>query len=228
MKFKSQIATQVSGSVGGTTFSHNRGGLYMRARSIPVNPASPLQTVVRNAFTTLVNNWTSVLTGAQRNDWSVYATNTPVIDKLGDPITLTGQQMYIRNNTPRIQAAFSPVNDAPTTFNLGDFTAPTYTAQAAADTITVAFTSADAWDDEDDSAMLIFASRPQNPSVIFFKGPYRFAGSIDGDSVTPPTNPAVLTAPFALTAGQIVHMKASVMRADGRLSTPFRGFGVAV
>ena len=38
MLFKSAAFTQASGSVGGLTFAHNRGGMYTRARSIPVNP----------------------------------------------------------------------------------------------------------------------------------------------------------------------------------------------
>ena len=40
----------ISGSVGGTVFSRNKGGAYMRNRSIPVNPQSAAQVVVRAAM----------------------------------------------------------------------------------------------------------------------------------------------------------------------------------
>lgn len=227
MKFKSQLVTQVSGSIGGTTFSHNRGGLYQRARAIPTDPATALQTTLRGIFTSLVNNWTDVLTPGQRDQWTVYATNTPVIDKLGDPITLTGQQMYIRSNTPRVQAADASVQTGPVIFNLGDFTPPTFAATAAANTVDVTFTDTDAWANEDDSDMLVYISRPQNPSINFFKGPYQFAAKIEGDGITPPVTPAVIAAPFPLAVGQRVFVKVSVTRVDGRLSTPFRQFATA-
>ncbi|KKM06452.1 hypothetical protein LCGC14_1743870, partial [marine sediment metagenome] len=48
MLFKSGLITQGSGSIGGLTASHNRGGMYFRARTIPTNPATSFQTVVRN------------------------------------------------------------------------------------------------------------------------------------------------------------------------------------
>jgi len=43
MKFKSPILSQASGSIAGITFSHNRGGMYVRARAVPTNPGSPQQ-----------------------------------------------------------------------------------------------------------------------------------------------------------------------------------------
>ena len=50
MKFTSQVYTQASGSVGGLTYSHNRSGMYTRARSTPTDPASTLQLERRSNF----------------------------------------------------------------------------------------------------------------------------------------------------------------------------------
>ena len=50
---------------------------------------------------------------------------------------------------------------------------------------------------------------------------------ISGDGTTPPTSPAAIGLPFACVAGQKLFAKAVLSRADGRLSSPFRGSGVA-
>ena len=51
MKFKGMIGSMFSGSSGGVTASHNRGGYYLRQRVVPSDPASTLQLKVRSAMT---------------------------------------------------------------------------------------------------------------------------------------------------------------------------------
>jgi hypothetical protein len=75
--------------------------------------------------------------------------------------------------------------------------------------------------------MVIFTSRPMSPAINYFKGPYRFAGLIEGDSITPPTSPANVTSPWALEVDQKVFVRAAVLRADGRYSADFRSGGLA-
>lgn len=227
MKYKSQIVTQASGSVGGTTYSHNASGLYQRARSIPVNPNSPQQAAVRGFQSQLSNHWVNTLSVAQRAAWDTYAQNVLIPNTLGDPVNIGGIAQYIRSNVPRLQAALARVDTAPTIFDLGEFTNPTISAvDAAADEVDVGFTNTDDWAGEVGSAMLVLASRPQNSSVNFFKGPYRFAGLIAG-AVVPPTSPATLALPFPVVAGQRVFFQFRVSRVDGRLSGTFRNFGTA-
>lgn len=223
MKFKSQIITQASGSIGGITASHNRGGMYFRARSIPTNPGTSFQTAVRNIMTSLVTYWTETLTAAQRTSWNVYAANVPRLDTLGESRLITGQQTFISYNTPRIQAGLPQVDDGPTIYDRGDFdNTLTVNASASTDDVVVTFDNGLTWANEDDAALLVYSSMPQNASVNYFKGPYRFAGKVDGDSVTPPTSPAAISSPYALTAGQKVFSKLSISYADGRLTSPFR------
>lgn len=227
MKFKSALVTQVSGSVGGMTGSHNKGGMYFRARSIPTNPQSAFQVAIRNAMAGLVVDWSAVLSAAQRAAWDTYAANVPVVNALGDTINLSGQQQYIRSNVPRAQAGLTAIDDAPTAFNLGEFTDPSFSIDTANDEVDVTFDNTDAWANEDDSSMIVFASRPQSAGINFFKGPYRLAGTIDGNSTTAPTSPAAIALPFPITAGNKIFFQVRVSRADGRLSSPFRGVSLA-
>lgn len=224
--FKSALITQASGSVFGMTFSRNKGGNYIRQRQIPVNPNSPQQQAVRGIVGDLSNLWVNTLTAAQRTAWTDYAANVPLVNKLGDPNTVPALSMYVRSNTPRVQAGQARVDDGPTDFTLGGFTNPSFGVDAANDEVDVSFTNTDAWANETGSFALVYASRPQNASIDFFKGPYRLAGVIAGDDVTAPTSPAAIALPFAVVAGQKVFFKFSVSRLDGRLSQVFRGFGI--
>lgn len=226
MLFRPLLGTDLSGSVGGITASHNRGGAYFRNRAIPVNPNTVQQQLVRGILATLTSRWNDNLTAIQRAAWDLYAVNVPLTGPLGESRNVGGLPMYIRSNVPRIQVALPRVDDAPIIFNLGDFTTPTFdTLVAGVDTYNVNFTIGDAWVSEDDAAMLLFSSRPQNATINFFNGPYRFDAPILGDLGAPPASPVVTAASFPFGVGNRVFFKASVTRADGRLSSSFRSFG---
>jgi hypothetical protein len=224
MLIKSAILTQGSGSVGGMTLSHNAGGLYLRARTIPTDPGSVFQTVVRDAMSLLTTRWSNDLTQTQRDAWDVYGANVPVTNPLGDPINLSGISHYTRSNIPRVQAGLDTVDDGPTVFTLAPQEAVLYTASEATQLISAAYLDGRSWASETGSAMLLFASRPQQPSINFFKGPYRLAGIIAGLTGTPPLTPQDVPAPFPFVDGHRIFMQARMSLVDGRLSSPFRGF----
>ena len=92
MKF---LGAPSSGSIAGTTSSHNRAGQYTRNRRSPVQPVgSGRKAIVRANFGAASSGW-AALTAAQQASWNNYASLYPVTDALGQSITLTGQQMYI-------------------------------------------------------------------------------------------------------------------------------------
>lgn len=216
---------RVSGKLGGYVFSRNKGGDYARAWVNPTNPNTPQQQTIRSAINQLTARWNDVLTAVQRTAWETYAAAVPVLNRFGTPINITGQAHYNRSNVPRIQVlgAAKIVDAAPTVFNLGEYTAPVIT-QTATSTCSVAFNESDEWIDEDDSAMLLYASREKNPTVNYFKGPYRLvADQIDGNSTTPPTTPHTGTTPFPVADSNRIFYFARVTRADGRLSAAWRG-----
>jgi hypothetical protein len=223
MKFTPLLGADLSGSIGAVTASHNRGGAYFRTKAIPVDPGTSFQTVIRGYMSTLTSAWNNVLTAAQRAAWDNYALQVPLNDPLGNPRNVGGVGMYVRSNVPRLQAGEPQVNAAPTVFNLGEYTQPVMAAPSVAtQDVAFAFTNTDDWANEDDAAMLFLVSRGLNPSVNYHKGPYRFAGLVQGDSVTPPTSPVTITLPFVVTLGQKVFAEVKVTRADGRLSAKFR------
>lgn len=223
MLFTSPVIAEASGSIAGITMSRNKGGNYMRARSIPTNPNTSLQQAVRAAMSQLTVLWQDTLTVAQRAAWATYAENVPLLNPLGQARNVTALNMYVRSNISRIQAGEPRVDDGPTTFNLGEYTSPSFAIDTASDEVDVTFTDTDTWANEDDAAMLVYGSTPKDPTIEYFKGPYQLLGVIQGDSTTAPTSPAAIALPQAIVAGQRAFFRAIVSRADGRLSSDFRG-----
>jgi hypothetical protein len=227
--FKSQVLTQASGSVGGLTYTRARGGLVMRARAVPTDPNTGRQGAARAALTGAVTSWLEDLTDGVRANWNLYAANVPTTNRLGDQIFLSGQNMYVRSATvkdqlsTRLGITSGAGLNAPTVFDLGTFTTPTFAADASSG-ITVTYNASDVWYEETDAAMLIFMGKPCNPTRNYFRGPYSLIGAIEGD-------PGGTGVPFVISAancaargyplniGQCVNLSVAVLRADNRYST---------
>lgn len=228
MLIKSALVTQASGSVGGVTASRNRSGMYMRARAIPVNPNTGQQQAVRSLMASLSVVWQSVLTPAQRTGWETYATNTPLINRLGASIHVSGLNMYIRTNLPRLQAVANRIDNAPTLYNLSALTAPTIgSATASTGIVVLNITNSDTWATALGGHLLVSIGRPQNPTINYFRGPYQYAGRING-SVVPPSASQNITSPFPFAAGRKIFVRCVAATADGRLSAEWQGGIVSV
>lgn len=102
-----------SGSIAGTVHSHNRAGQYTRNRRSPVQPiGTGRRAFIRAAFGGASSGW-SGLTDDQRAAWAGFAALYPVTDSLGQSITLTGHQMYVRCNVGLANAGQSPTATPP-------------------------------------------------------------------------------------------------------------------
>lgn len=223
MKFTSPIISAGSGSQGGSTYSHNRYGMYIRNRAVPVNPDSPRQDAIRTVFSDLAQHWRNSLTANQRLSWDTYAANVSVKDKLGNDIYLTGFNHYLRSNVAILQAGLTRVDDGPTIFTLADCdTGVIVTASEATQLLSVAFTDTLDLYDEDGAALLVSSGMGVNITINFYNSPFRFADAIEGDSMTPPTSPVTITSPFFIQEGEKVFIRCRIVRADARLSNFFR------
>lgn len=236
MKILSQLITKASGSIGGLTASHAKGGgMYLRGRGNPINPNTARQTAVRAAMTELVTRWTEDLTPAQREAWALYASNVPTINPLGESILLSGQNWYIACNVARIQsedplyapldglnAANPVIDDAPVIFDRGSFTAPSLNGISVATGVSVTISDADDWANETGSFALVYLSRPRNTSRIGAHVPYRLLGAFIGDDALPPAATqtfAMVDPTYVYASGQLGRIKTVVTRVDGRTST---------
>jgi len=114
MKF---LGPPSSGSIAGTTSSHNRAGQYTRNRRTPVNNPTARRTAVRSAFGGASSAW-SALTPTLQASWVAAADSHPITDALGQSITLTGHQLFISCTTASVNAGGPVLSTPPPTFSV--------------------------------------------------------------------------------------------------------------
>lgn len=212
-----------SGSLRSDTFSRNRFGQYIRNKSIPVNPNTDRQGLVRSSFAFLTNRWSQDLTQVARDAWDLYGSSVVMKNRLGQDVFLTGFNHFLRSNTIRKMRAGALKDNGPTVFELPDQD-PLFaiTCSEAAQTFSIVYDDTLDWDNETDGYLWVFQGSPQNPQRNFFGGPWRFLGQVDGVTGAPVASPLAADAVFAIAEGQRQWCYARIGRADGRLSEPFR------
>jgi len=215
--------TQMAGSIAGNVFARNRYGNYVRARTKPTNPNTARQQVIRAALAQLTTRWSDTLTAAQRAAWDLYAANVAMLNRLGESTYLSGYNHYIRSNVPILRLGGTIVDAGPTTFEL-PAQDPTLavTASEATQQLTVAFDDTMDFDNETGGYLMLAQGSPQNPQRNFFAGPYRIYAAVIGVTGSPVASPSVSVGGFAIAEGQHQWITARIIRADGRLSEPFR------
>jgi len=216
----SEAINDARGSAGGTVFSRNRFGAYMRARTAPINPNSPSQISSRQLLNTMATYWRDTLSQANRDGWDLYAENTDWLNKIGQTVNLTGLNHYCRANRIRLAAGESAVHTYPTAYGLPNQEELwTLAVDSTTGLATITFTFAA---DVDDQVYQFFAGKPVSGSRNYFGGPWRYMDSVIGDSTTPPTSPITPTYPYPLVAGAKAFVYCVRVDADNRASLPFR------
>jgi len=209
-----------SGSIAGTTHSHNRAGQYTRNRRSPVQPVGTgRRAFIRSAFGAASTGW-SALSGTQQAAWATYADGHPIVDSLGQSIKLTGHQMYVSINTQlhncgQASTLVPPVSSATVAPVL-----TVYTAVASTGVVTITMTaSATAAD-----FILVAFARPQGSGRSQVSA-YWQADHLPGNSVGNATEGAKVVAQFgALVAGQRLFLKLTPVNQYGVTGTPLIQF----
>lgn len=228
MKWSGPNIANASGSIAGCTFARNRGGNYVRNRTIPVNPQSIYQSTVRSAFGGLSQAWLTALTQNQRDAWTAYA-NAVSVPGFNGPIFLTGLNWFNAINTPRLQAGLARIDTAPTQQSgttLTPITAPGFDASDADWDFTI--NGDDEWANVTGGYLFLYEGGPRNVTREFYKGPYRFLATIPGNTTTPPFGALTQASNLVATAGQRVYLRAFAQAVDGRMSLSQRLSAVVV
>lgn len=212
------LVSNISGSIGGVTFARNRGGAYIRNRTIPLNPQTVRQVIVRQIFGSLSNLWSVTVTAVQRTAWELYASNVPLTNTLGEDRNVSGINMYSRGNALLLDTAGVRVDDGPIIFTKGPSFTPTITLDAGANTLTV--TDLGGYDPATDGfiGLLISQGKPQQPGVSFYKAPFRKVSGTQ--EVTLGALPTAVALAFPIAIGQAVFIRSTQVTIDGRVGTP--------
>lgn len=202
---------EARGSVGGTTFSRNRNGAYMRVRVSPVQPRTQAQELIRLHMTTCQAAWRDTLTAAERAAWEACASQTLRTNKIGASNPMTGINAFLASNLLRLQASAAILTAAPA----GPLSAvaPTITVQqAVADKdLEMAAPSPVIAANE---YLFVYLSGNQSRTKNFFRGPWADRLVLNSATVFP----LQLRAVTALEDVSRVHYAWRFMDADGRMS----------
>lgn len=114
VKFGS-LVVGVRGTVGGLTFTANKGSVYAKTWSRSSNPRTERQQRERANMATLAAAWED-LSEAQRTAWRDLAATDPepVYNQFGEPVSLSGFNLFVMLNRRRMRRGDEPAADAPT------------------------------------------------------------------------------------------------------------------
>lgn len=215
MLIRMGMGGQLSGSVGGVVASRNRYGAYLRNRTVPVNPNTPRQLDVRANFGAASIAWSSVSAG-QRGGWESYANQTPLLNRLGESVTLSANAMFLRVNAFRLDCGASIIFDAPLTPGASSLGNPTGVVASEATGVGFFTSGADAVG----PGMLSYGP-VVSPGVQSFSGPFSLArtGLFTAVGILPGV--ALPHRYGALVEGQIRYFRVAASDAEGKLSNIF-------
>lgn len=207
----------VSGSVGGTTFSRNRSGQYMRRRAIPSNPATIYQDQIRALFATQSQRWAD-LSADERAAWVNYARQTPVLNTLGESFTRSGHQAFVALNS-RLTLVGSAAIDTPPIVSAPDaLTLYTQTYDIGAGTFAATFTPTPLGANR---RLFILAAVINSAGITYVKNRLRYIGVSAANQATGYDAQTQLEARLgALTVGQTVHFRLHVLDDQTGLISP--------
>lgn len=200
---------ELSGSARGLVFSHNKGGAYVRGRTIPTNPTTLKQSAVRAILATLSSSW-SGLTAGQRAEWAMWAELNPVVNSLGQSIQRTGQQAYVGLNTRLLQAGAAAVVTCPDSTGPGDLTTATAVATAPG-SIVVTYTVTPLAAGQ---RLVLWSTLPQTVG----RNPNRNQARLIGYTAAAAASPQTFASPYPALATQVSNLWVAVMDDAGQVS----------
>lgn len=110
IKMSSVGITAISGKAGGSVYSRNRGGEYIKNFVMPTNTITQARQAVRAVFGSLASAW-QTLTQSQRNTWIEQAPNYLRTNAFGDKKQLQPNALFVGQNTNLLNAELPQINE---------------------------------------------------------------------------------------------------------------------
>lgn len=210
MKFISPLLSDARASVGGATFSKNRGGNYIRAKVAPVQPRSTAQQEARSNLATLSGMWKTI-GAADIAGWNALASGITLKDSLGNSYKPTGAQLFVGNNRNLSDIGATIIETPPPAAPAFEDITP-IAGTAAAGTPAFAITTGAAAAPTG-FVFLVRATPQSSPGKSYFgRSAYRVIGHFAASSFASLNVLSVYTAKFGtLVAGQRINFSVSLV-----------------
>lgn len=199
---------QISGRIGGSVFSRNRGGAYIRNGAIPTASTTPYATAAKARMSDFSKLWAD-LTSVQQMAWKNWATQNPITNRLGNQVTLSGHGAFVQLNIVISIAGGTLISDPPVVAPPSALTTFSATYDIGAGSTELTFTPDPLGADE---CLEIRAAVSDNPGVNYVENLYKQLG-IAGPNLGSPVDYSVsLESRFGtLMVGQKVFFKCRVV-----------------
>jgi len=210
------VVGQISGSIAGTTYSHNKGGPYIRNRAIPTNPSSTKQLQRRADLATISTDWQNE-TAANRASWEEWARQNPIVNALGESILKSGHQAYVGLNTRILLASGTPISVPPVVARPDGFLTAVQAGDIGAGNVDFTFTAALVAGNQ----VELWAAVTNSAGITYVENLYKFIAFSAVDQASPWSDQASIEADLGtLIVGQTLHIKAAQFDpANGQRST---------
>lgn len=186
IKLSSIGITNLSGKAGGSVFSHNRGGKYVRNFAVPSNPQTTAQMQARSDFGAFASAWRS-LTQEQRNAWIEAAPSFPYVDRFGDQKVMSGENLYISLNRNLEIAGGDVLTSPPVPEGATGLIITDLTTSINAGTFVFDATLNAAGEQTEATSVAVYATPPISPGISYAKNRVRFVqlapDFFSGDSI---------------------------------------------
>jgi len=97
------VVTEIKGLFSGAVFQRCGQSLSLRCQPSVRVSQSPDSFMTRSNMTIISNGWAGV-SESQKADWTYLANTYPTVDRYGNPIVLTGYQLFVHVNMPLVRA----------------------------------------------------------------------------------------------------------------------------
>lgn len=218
------MVSQASGRIGGAIFSRNRGGAYVRNGSIPTTVTTPAAQSVKAILAAQSQAWGS-LDPDYKEQWREWATQNPVINRLGQSRTLSGHQAFVQLNARLTYAQFDALVSPPVAPSPAPVIPGSVTFTDAPLALTVAFTPTPL---PAGIAVQCLAYLSNSPGVAYVKNRLALVASSVAGSASPLDIADAVTERFGTPqAGQTLHIALRALDSEsGLISAPFYTSGM--
>lgn len=211
---------EIRNKEGGTVFSRNRGGAYVRKNTAPLQPNTSFQQTMKTRLSDNAQAWRG-LTPSQQAAWRASATDFPYTDVFGYSRTLSGFGLYCQLNGNLLNVGAPVLTSPPVPAAITQILTFTFVIDDSSNTFILTWTPTPipvgyTWQ--------VWATRPLGNGQYFFKNEFRLLTTLPAGTASGADINTVYAARFgAPVTGQRIAVKMiPVLLSTGQLGQPFQ------
>lgn len=163
------IISEARGKIGGTVFSRNTYGAYIRTKVTPINPSSTYQQGVRTFMSECSQAWRS-LSDDQRRSFNLGTVNWNNTDIFGDQNKLSGFNLFMKLNRNLLEIGEAKITTCPVPDAIVNFTSLSVVADTTGGTMDITWTPTPT---PANQHVIVYMTPPISAGVDFVKSEYR-------------------------------------------------------